>query len=87
MIFIVTYKTKGVCSTEIQIEVEGEVIKSVKFVRGCPGNLYGISELVKGMEIDEAIKRLDGITCGTKETSCPDQLAKALKEIKEKHLS
>lgn len=87
MIFIVTYKTQGVCSTEIQIEVEGEVIKSVKFVRGCPGNLYGISELVKGMEIDEAIKRLDGITCGTKETSCPDQLAKALKEIKEKHLS
>ncbi|MCR6513292.1 MAG: TIGR03905 family TSCPD domain-containing protein [Clostridium chrysemydis] len=84
---MVTYKTKGVCSTEIQIEVEGEVIKSVKFVRGCPGNLYGISELVKGMEIDEAIKRLDGITCGTKETSCPDQLAKALKEIKEKHLS
>lgn len=82
MIFIVTYKTNGVCSTEIQIEVEGEVIKSVKFVRGCPGNLYGISELVKGMKIDEAIKRLEGITCGTKETSCPDQLAKALKEIK-----
>lgn len=76
------YKTKGVCSTEIQISIENEIIKSVNFVRGCPGNLFGISSLVKDMKIDDAIKRLKGIPCGNKTTSCPDQLALALEEYK-----
>jgi len=74
------YKTKGVCSTEIQISIENQIIKNVNFVRGCPGNLFGISSLVKDMEINEAIKRLKGIPCGNKSTSCPDQLALALEE-------
>lgn len=74
------YKTKGVCSTEIQISIEDKIIKNVNFVRGCPGNLFGISSLVKDMEINEAIKRLKGIPCGNKSTSCPDQLALALEE-------
>lgn len=77
-----TYKTSGVCSTEINIDVEGDIIKSVEFVRGCPGNLFGISQLVKGMNIDDAIEKLSGIKCGNKDTSCPDQLSKALKEFK-----
>ena len=74
------YKTKGVCSTEIQISIENQIIKNVNFVRGCPGNLFGISSLVKDMEVNEAIKRLKGIPCGNKSTSCPDQLALALEE-------
>lgn len=77
-----TYKTSGVCSTEIHIDVEGDIIKSVEFVRGCPGNLFGISQLVKGMNIDDAIEKLSGIKCRDKDTSCPDQLSKALEEIK-----
>jgi len=72
------YKTSGVCSTDIYFEVEEGKIKEVSFKRGCPGNVVGISALVKGMEIEEAIKRLKGITCGNKSTSCPDQLATAL---------
>ena len=79
-----TYKTSGVCSTEIHIDVEGDIIKSVEFVRGCPGNLFGISQLVKGMNIDDAIEKLSGIKCGNKDTSCPDQLSKALAEWKSK---
>lgn len=78
------YKTSGVCSTEIHVEMENDTIKSVEFVRGCPGNLFGISSLVKGMKIDEAISKLEGIKCRDKATSCPDQLAQALKEIKNK---
>lgn len=77
-----TYKTSGVCSTEIHVDVKNDIIKSVEFVRGCPGNLFGISSLVKGMNIDEAISKLEGIKCRDKSTSCPDQLANALKEIK-----
>ncbi|MBY0754916.1 TIGR03905 family TSCPD domain-containing protein [Clostridium sardiniense] len=77
-----TYKTSGVCSTEIHVDVENNIIKSVEFIRGCPGNLFGISSLVKGMNIDEAISKLEGIKCKDKSTSCPDQLANALKEIK-----
>ncbi|AYE35537.1 TIGR03905 family TSCPD domain-containing protein [Clostridium septicum] len=76
------YKTKGVCSTEIHVDVEDNKIKNVEFVKGCPGNLFGISSLVKGMDIDSAIEKLKGIKCGNKDTSCPDQLAKALEEIK-----
>ena len=79
-----TYKTSGVCSTEIHIDVEGDIIKSVEFIKGCPGNLFGISSLVKGMNIDSAIEKLQGIKCGNKDTSCPDQLSIALKELKNK---
>lgn len=77
------YKTKGVCATEIHINVEENIIKDVKFVRGCNGNLSGISVLVSGMSVDEAINKLSGIKCGVKETSCPDQLSKALLELKQ----
>lgn len=76
------YKTKGVCTTEIHIDVENNVIKEVNFIKGCPGNLFGIASLVKGMEVDEAITKLKGITCGNKDTSCPDQLSLALEEYK-----
>lgn len=77
-----TYIPKGVCSRQINIEVEGNIIKSVQFVGGCNGNTQGISSLVRGMDIDEAIARLDGINCNGRGTSCPDQLAQALKSIK-----
>lgn len=76
------YKTSGVCATEIHINVEDNTIKSVEFVRGCPGNLFGISNLVKGMNVDDAISKLKGIKCGNKATSCPDQLSIALEEMK-----
>ncbi|MBQ2815616.1 MAG: TIGR03905 family TSCPD domain-containing protein [Clostridia bacterium] len=79
-----TYTTKGVCAKSITIETEDNIVKEVKFLGGCNGNTSGISKLVIGMEIDEVIKRLENIRCGFKTTSCPDQLAKALKEIKEK---
>lgn len=79
-----TYTTKGVCARSITIEVENNIVKEVKFFGGCNGNTSGISKLVVGMEIDEVISRLENIRCGFKTTSCPDQLAKALKEIKEK---
>lgn len=74
------YKTKGVCSSEIQFEIKDNKIKEVSFKGGCSGNLQGISKLVIGMPVDEVIQRLDGIKCGFKSTSCPDQLAKALIE-------
>lgn len=72
------YKTQGTCSTAINFEVKDGIIESVQFVGGCNGNTQGISALVKGMTVEEAIKRLKGIKCGFKSTSCPDQLAKAL---------
>lgn len=74
------YKTHGVCSSMIHVELDGDKIKDVNFVGGCNGNLQGISSLVKGMKVEDAIERLDGIKCGSKATSCPDQLAKALRE-------
>lgn len=76
------YKTSGVCSTEIHVEVKDNINENVEFVRGCPGNLFGISALVKGMNINEAIEKLKGIDCRGKGTSCPDQLSKALIEFK-----
>lgn len=76
------FKTKGTCSTEIDFEVEDNKVKSVSFVGGCNGNLKGISSLVEGMSVDDVISKLEGTTCGFKSTSCPDQLAKALKEYK-----
>ncbi len=77
-----TYRTMGTCSQKIDIELDGTTVKNVKFLGGCAGNLQGIASLVKGMEIDEVIDRLSGIRCGFKPTSCPDQLARALTEIK-----
>lgn len=77
------YKTHGVCSREIIFEVEGNTITHVNFIGGCSGNTQGVARLVEGMEVDEAIRRLDGIQCGPKPTSCPDQLARALKQYKE----
>jgi uncharacterized protein (TIGR03905 family) len=79
------YEPQGVCSQEMIINVEGDVIKSVKIIGGCAGNTVGVSRLIAGMKIDEAIKRLKGIPCGFRTTSCPDQLATALEEIKEKN--
>ncbi len=76
------YRPVGVCSMEITIEIEGDTIESVKFLGGCSGNTQGVGALISGMKIDEAIKRLKGIDCAGKGTSCPDQLAKALEEIK-----
>lgn len=75
------YKTKGTCSTMIDVELKDGVIDFVKFTGGCNGNLQGISALVKGMKPEEAISRLKGIRCGFKPTSCPDQLAHALEEM------
>lgn len=79
-----TYEPKGVCSYEMIIEVDGDTIKKVTIEGGCAGNTVGVSRLVEGMKIDEAIKRLKGIPCGMRGTSCPDQLARALEEIKNK---
>ena len=75
------YKTKGTCSTMIDVELKDGVIDSVKFTGGCNGNLQGISALVKGMKPEDAIARLKGIKCGLKSTSCPDQLARALETM------
>lgn len=76
-----SYKTQGTCSSQINIDVENGVINEVEFFGGCNGNLQGISRLVKGMKCEDAIARLEGIQCGFKSTSCPDQLAQALKQI------
>ena len=75
-----SYAPKGVCSSRIDLELDGDIIKSVQFTGGCHGNLQGISALVAGMPAQEAIRRLKGIRCGFKNTSCPDQLAIALGE-------
>lgn len=78
------YRPVGVCSMEITIEIEGDTIQSVTFLGGCSGNTQGVGALISGMKIDEAIKRLKGIDCAGRGTSCPDQLSKALEEIKMK---
>ena len=79
---IFEYEPKGVCSVKIVLEIENDIIKSAKFIKGCNGNTQGICALIKGMNIDEVIKRLKGIDCQMRGTSCPDQLAKALEEYK-----
>ena len=76
------YKPTGICPKQINIELDGDIIKSVEFVGGCAGNTAGISSLVKGMHVDDVVSKMEGITCGYKKTSCPDQLAKALKQAK-----
>ncbi len=78
------YTPQGVCSSEMIINLDGDIIKSVKIVNGCPGNTVGVSKLVEGRKIDEVINLLKGIPCGRRGTSCPDQLAKALEDIKAK---
>lgn len=78
------YKTKGTCSQKIFFEIEDNKVKNVEFLGGCNGNLQGIGKLVEGMDVNEVITRLEGIHCGMKPTSCPDQLATALKKATEK---
>ena len=78
----ISYKTKGVCSRSILIDVEDNIVKKVQFEGGCNGNTTGIAALVEGMPVDEVIARLEGIKCGFKGTSCPAQLAEALKANK-----
>ncbi len=75
-----TYKTTGTCSRAINFDIVDGKVTGVRFEGGCNGNTQGVSRLVEGMEVEEAIKRLEGIKCGFKDTSCPDQLAKALKQ-------
>ena len=77
------YTPRGVCSRKMIIEIDDGIVTDVKIMGGCNGNLQGISSLVKGMPVDEVIKRLEGINCGFKGTSCPDQLAQALKKATE----
>ena len=77
------YTTKGTCSRSILFEIEDNKLKNVQYIGGCNGNLKGIGSLVEGMDVDEVIARLEGTTCGGKPTSCPDQLAQALKQAKE----
>ena len=78
----IEYTPRGVCSRKMSIEVEDGIIRSVQVEGGCSGNLQGISRLVVGMHVDEAISRMEGIRCGWKNTSCPDQMAQALKQYK-----
>lgn len=75
------YTPVGVCSRKIYLEVNDGKVENIEFIGGCNGNLKGIAELVKGMDVEDVIERLEGITCGAKPTSCPAQLAEALKEI------
>ncbi|MBR3966653.1 MAG: TIGR03905 family TSCPD domain-containing protein [Clostridia bacterium] len=77
-----TYTTNGVCSRQIDLDIENDIIVGAKYTGGCSGNTQGVAALVIGMEINEAISRLSGIKCGMKNTSCPDQLAKALEQYK-----
>lgn len=79
--YIVAVPSAKVCSKQIDIQIENGIIQSVVYTRGCDGNAKGIGALIKGMSVEEAIKRLDGITCGKRPTSCPDQLAKVLKQL------
>ncbi len=74
------HKNRGVCSSAVEFEVQDGILKNVNFVGGCDGNTTGIGNLVEGMDIHEVIRRLDGVRCGMRPTSCPDQLASALKE-------
>lgn len=76
------FNPKGVCSMQMIVNIDGNIIKSVKIIGGCPGNSLGVASLVAGMTVDEAIKRLKGIDCRGRGTSCPDQLARGLEEIK-----
>mgnify|MGYP006330045709 CR=1 FL=1 len=78
-----TYRTKGTCSQEILFDVDGKTVKNIEFIGGCNGNLKGIASLVQGMRVEDAIARMEGIRCGMRPTSCPDQLAAALRQALE----
>ena len=80
-----SYKPKGTCSKLLNFEMEDDKIKSLQVVGGCPGNLLGISRIVKDMPVDQVIEAFDGVHCGGKATSCPDQIAQALKQYKQTH--
>ncbi len=80
----ITYTPRGVCSRQIEVVLDGDIIKRVEFVGGCMGNTQGVARLVEGMSVEEAVTRLEGIECGRKGTSCPDQLAKAIIELVKK---
>ncbi len=79
------FSPKGVCSIEMIFDIENNIINSLKIIGGCPGNTVGVSRLVAGKNIDEVIEMLEGINCGARGTSCPDQVAMALKEYKKNH--
>ena len=81
---VYTYTPRGTCSRKMVVDVENDIIRDVKIEGGCNGNLQGISNLVKGMKVQDAIDKMKGIKCGFKPTSCPDQLAIALEQAKEK---
>lgn len=76
-----TYNPKGICSMQINFDIENNKLKNLSFIGGCDGNLKGISNLVEGMDVETVLEKCKGITCGRKPTSCPDQLAKALEEL------
>lgn len=78
---VYTYDTKGTCSRQIIIDVENGIVNDVKFIGGCSGNTQGIASLIKGMKVEDVIKKCKGIDCAGRGTSCPDQLAKAMEEI------
>lgn len=80
---VIQYNTNGTCCKIMQVAIADKMVKEVNFIGGCPGNLIGIQNLIKGMNIDEIISRFKGIKCGDKTTSCPDQLARCLKQYKE----
>lgn len=77
------YRTRGVCAQAIRFEVENDIVQKVQFIGGCSGNTQGVARLAEGMSVDAVIAKLRGISCGGKPTSCPDQLAKALEQMKE----
>ncbi|MBQ1263288.1 MAG: TIGR03905 family TSCPD domain-containing protein [Oscillospiraceae bacterium] len=80
----IIYTPRGVCSRQIEVVLDGDIIKRVEFAGGCMGNTQGVARLVEGMTVEEAVTRLEGIECGRKGTSCPDQLAKAIIELVKK---
>ena len=80
------YNPNGVCSTEMIFDIDNNIVNDLKVIGGCNGNLKGISSLIKGMKIDDVISKLLGIKCGLRETSCPDQIAKALEELKNNNI-
>lgn len=77
-----SYKCRGTCSSKVEFEIDGNIVSNISFTGGCNGNLKGIASLAEGMDADTVIEKLKGITCGFKSTSCPDQLARAIEEVK-----
>ncbi len=85
MLKTISYIPRGTCTRKIDVKIKKNMIESVEFLGGCPGNLLGITHLVKGMEIEEVLLRIEGVRCGRKNTSCPDQLARALRSYLEQN--